>query len=147
MSLDSGNDQASIHFTRLLIFVRSVKIERHFLPEKHVLAKISSPEKSSPAKKPTNSATKLKSTAKVPTAGTGNNDDFDDIGVIDLNEIKLIEEAQNCAAAMVQGRTLDQDAALDKALDKKRLRSAQKKHHSVSVDPNGNKILITEEGD
>ena len=77
---------------------------------------------------------------------SGNNpsgDDFDDIGAIDLNEIKLIEEAQQRAAAMVQGRTFDQDA-----LDKKKQRSsAQKKHHSVSVDPNGNKILITEEGE
>ena len=42
---------------------------------------------------------------------------------------------------MVMGRTLDQDA-----LDKKKQRSAQKKH-SVTVDGNGNKILITEEGE
>lgn len=136
-----------IKMGRVRLRVRDIDYADDVKPIRPILPTGTSPDKSSPAKKPTNSATKLKSTAKVPTAGTGNNDDFDDIGVIDLNEIKLIEEAQNCAAAMVQGRTLDQDAALDKALDKKRLRSAQKKHHSVSVDPNGNKILITEEGD
>ena len=47
MSLDFDNDQASIHFTRLLIFVRSVKIERHFLAEK-AEKKISCSGKSSP---------------------------------------------------------------------------------------------------
>ena len=107
-----------IKMGRVRLRVRDIDYADEVKPIRPILPPTStSPEKGSPRKKPTNSATKLKGTAKAPTSAE--NDEFDDIGAIDLNEIKLIEEAQNRAAAMVQGRTLDQDA-LDKKLNIKR---------------------------
>ena len=131
-----------IKMGRVRLRVRDIDYADEVKPIRPILTSPQN-EPNSPAKKLT-SASKLKGT-KSGTAGNSgaNQEDFDDIGAINLNEIKLIEEAQHRAAAIVQGRTLDQDA-LDK---EKKQRSAQKKHHSVTVDPNGNKILITEEGD
>jgi len=64
------------------------------------IAMLANATSSSPQKNQS-SANKLKGK----NAAAGNGDDFD--GIIDLNEIKLIEEAQSRAEALAAGRLID----------------------------------------
>ena len=58
---------------------------------------------------------------------------------MDLNEIKLIEEAQNRAEALAAGRLLEQEIAMAKKEAKAEKRKLMK------VDADGKRVLVTEE--
>ena len=107
-----------IKMGRVRLRVRDIDYADEVKPIKPILSSPPKDQINTPGKK-TSSATKLKG-SQANNQSAGNQEEFDNIGgPIDLNEIKLIEEAQSRAAAMVQGRTFDQDA-----FDKKKQRSA-----------------------
>ena len=80
-----------IKMGRVRLRVRDIDYAEEIKPMKPIL---SSPA-NSPAKKPANSATKLKGSKADSTQGGGSagRQDETDGGVVDINEIKLIEEA------------------------------------------------------
>lgn len=95
---------------RVRLRVRDIDYAEDIKPIRPIL---SSPA-NSPTKKAT-SATKLKgSKGDSKSGGTGNRQDESEGGVIDINEIKLIEEAQSRAAAIASGRLLDQEEKMAK---------------------------------
>ena len=99
-----------IKMGRVRLRVRDIDYAEDIKPIRPIL---SSPA-NSPTKKAT-SATKLKgSKADSKSGGTGNRQDESEGGVIDINEIKLIEEAQSRAAAIASGRLLDQEEKMAK---------------------------------
>ena len=55
----------------------------------------------------------------------------------------MIKEAQSRAAALVGGRNFEKEAVMAKEIEAKN----NKKRHSVFIDQDGNKVLITEEAD
>ena len=99
-----------IKMGRVRLRVRDIDYAEDIKPIRPIL---SSPA-NSPTKKAT-SATKLKgSKGDSKSGGTGNRQDESEGGVIDINEIKLIEEAQSRAAAIASGRLLDQEEKMAK---------------------------------
>jgi len=100
-----------IKMGRVRLRVRDIDYAEDIKPIRPIL---SSPA-SSPTKKAATSATKLKgSKGDSKSGGTGNRQDESEGGVIDINEIKLIEEAQSRAAAIAAGRLLDQEEKMAK---------------------------------
>ena len=122
---------------RVRLRVRDIDYADDFKPSKPLMsspaAKGGSAVSNSPQKK-ASSATKLKGGKDSQVA---ERDDFD--GIVDLNEIKLIEEAQNRAEALAAGRLLEQEIAMAKKEAKAEKRKLMK------VDADGKRVLVTEE--
>lgn len=99
---------------RVRLRVRDIDYAEDFKPAKAILSSpapkggAGSAASNSPQKKPS-SATKLKGGKD---SQGGERDEFD--GIIDLNEIKQIEEAQSRAEALAAGRMIDQEIAMAK---------------------------------
>ena len=117
--------------------MRDIDYADDFKPSKPLMSspgvKGGSAVSNSPQKK-ASSATKLKGGKDSQVA---ERDDFD--GIVDLNEIKLIEEAQNRAEALAAGRLLEQEIAMAKKEAKAEKRKLMK------VDADGKRVLVTEE--
>ena len=90
---------------RVRLRVRDIDYADDFKPSKPILSspapKAGSAASNSPQKK-ASSVTKLKGRKD---SNGGDRDDFD--GIVDINEIKLIEEAQHRAEALAAGRLLE----------------------------------------
>ena len=90
-----------IKMGRVRLRVRDIDYAEDVKPIRPILSSPPKEPSNSPAKK-TSSATKLKGPQAASNQSAANQEEFDNIGgPIDLNEIKLIEEAQNRAAALV----------------------------------------------
>ena len=127
-----------IKMGRVRFRVRDIDYADEVKPIRPILTSPSKPTQANSPSKKANSASKLRGGTSNDMTGAVIGDLPE--GTIDADEIKLIKEAQSRVAALAEGRMIAQEEAMEK-----REKKNDKKKHSVVVDADGNKILVTEE--